>query len=189
MRVRGFGQIQIALAVAALLALAGLVWAVKSYIDGVDRKGYERGRKEVLLEVASRDNAALVAAQKHVESLRVLVRTKEAQHADAIAMLDMQKTKEVANVEARKERFVADVVAGRIRLFDHGGRHATCPDGAGSATASARAGASVGDAARGCELSREFGAFLGREAGRADRAVKQLQACQQIVEEDRKVCR
>ena len=184
---KGFAKTELLLALAVLLVVSGLIWGVKRYIDGVDRKGYERGQKETLLTVAERDNRALVAAHARIEELKALVQKKEDDHAEAIAMIDRDKTREVANVEARKERFIGDVVSGRIRLFDPGTRDTGCAPGGGGEGPAARGGAGVDPRAGGSQLSDELGGFLVREAARADKVALTLQACQRIVEEDRKV--
>lgn len=186
---RGFAHMQIALAVAAVIVLAAAVVALNVYLDRRDARNVAAGRAAALLEVARRDNEQLARAQAEIDRLTAERELVERSHAAQLAKLDQQWTRRVADVEARKERFVGDVVAGRIRLFDHGRKPDDC--GAGRArdqAGKADAAASVGDAAGGSELSGPLAQFLGSEASRADAIVLRLTAAQDLLREYLRVC-
>ena len=188
MRQRGFAiPPQLIVAGLAVLLVAALIGVAAWYVEGQKRQAYSAGQQAERAAWQSLESAKLLAANKRIRALEAERAAREAAHADALAAIDREKSKEVANVEARKERFVSDVVAGRIRLFDPGAR--SCPRGGGDEGAAPRAGAGVGDGEGGGELSGPLAQFLIGEAARADKVVVRLSACQRILEEDRKVCR
>ena len=184
-RQAGFGYIELGMAVAALVALAALAWAVKSYIDGVDERGYQRGVEETTATYAKRDNEALRAAIDAKEKALARVRQLEDANAAEVTAAATEYQRRLADVRATHDRFVAGVRAGTIRLRDPGnpGGAARC---AGGAAPQAGPGAGGRDGAAGGELSGAAAEFLLGETARADAVVRQLQACQRIVEADRK---
>lgn len=173
----------IVVAITALLTTVHGWWT--DFTDGL----VERGRDEIRLQVAQDRNKRLVAAQAEITRLNDAVRALERDNAAAITRLDKEKTDEIAKIEARKERFVADVAAGRIRLYDPGRTSgAGCPGGGGSSAPTAVAATGVGDGAGGGELSPALAGFLGGEAARADKVVVKLTTCQGIVTEYLRTC-
>lgn len=99
-----------------------------------------------------------------------------------MAVLDEQHHKELQNEIDSKERAVADVRAGLVRVRDE----FTCPAAAAKGGAGKTGTAtSVGNGASAGGLQAAHVEFLLREAGRADEAVMQLQACQAVVQQDR----
>jgi hypothetical protein len=160
----------------ALAIVAGVVTLYR-HADGV---GYTRA----MGEVAARDNASLIKARDRIAELEKEKDDAEARHFAEIEAIDDAGWKEIKRVEAAKEKFIGDVVAGRLRLFQPG-RHQPCPDGGERGPAAAAAAASVGDGAAGGELSGETALFLLGEAARADQVAVQLKACQKIVADDR----
>lgn len=109
------------------------------------------------------------------------MRKQERQHADAMAALDAQKTRELENEKAIADATIADLRADAIRVRDK----FTC--GTASATAAGQAGGttSMGDARANGGLQAADAEFLLREAARADEVTLQLQACQAIIRADR----
>jgi hypothetical protein len=150
--------------------------ALYHHADGV---GYDRA----IGEIAKRDNEHLVKAQAEISSLQREKEEIEARHFAEIEAIDDQGWKEIRRVEAAKEKFIGDVVAGRLRLFDPGNK--SCPDRSEPQPAETSSTASVGDGASGSELSGETAIFLLGEAARADKVATQLKACQKIVGDDR----
>lgn len=182
-RNRGFSVVHLAMGLVALGLIAAIVLAVRGYLDNVRDEAYKAGRASALLEVAQRDNKALAEATRAIVALHKEKERLEAAHAAQVAKADADGRREIANVEARKERFIADVTAGRIRLFDPGRRaDAACPGGGDGAAPTAVAAAGVGDGARAGELSGQTAQFLLGEAARADAVVVKLTAAQKLIQ-------
>lgn len=139
---------------------------------------YGEGKKAAELTVAQRDNKDLIAARAEVSKLNADVRALEDQHAIEVAAIDTQGQEELRRVQAAKEKFVGDVVAGRIRLFDP---YTRCPGNSADSASKVASALSVGDAARGAELSKPLANFLIGEASRADQVVVKLTTCQTLL--------
>lgn len=174
---KGFSNVELAgVAIAVLLAIA-LLWKLYDYAEGV---GYDRAEREV----AEERNAQLVEANATIVRLQNERAARERQHALDVAAIDLAGQQKMTEVTRAKDRFVADVVAGRIRLLDPG--RSPCAPRGGDPGRTALAGAGMGDGAGGGELSAEAGRFLLEEAAHADQVVVKLQACQAIVAADRR---
>lgn len=183
-RQSGFGYVEIGMAIAALVALAALAWAVKSYLDGIDAKAYQRGVDETTAAYAKRDNEALRQAIAAREAAEKRVLEIEQRAARDVAAASTTYQRELADVRSVHDRFVAGVRSGAIRLRDPG-RTAGAADCARDAAGPA-AGASGGrDGGSGAVLSAEASEFLWAEAGRADALRAQLLACQAVIRADR----
>jgi hypothetical protein len=166
---KGFTVIQYALiALALIAALSGLVYAGKSFVDGLIEEGYARGRSEVRAEVAQRDNAQYAAV---VEKLRVAQVGREMAERKAAAALEAQRAKfsqEKKDADLRTKKLVAAAAAGSLVLRDPGGS-AVGPAGGGrgpEGTGGAAAGGADGAGAGG--LSGEASVFLLTLTGEAD---------------------
>jgi prophage endopeptidase len=121
------------------------------------------------------------------ENLRLSneVRAKEAEHAEKLASFSQTYQEQLQNVRMEKDKFVAGVRAGTIRLrIPQPAR----PSSNNPALDQVNAGAGRCDASAESELPRDVAEFLYSEASRADAIVNQLQACQAIVIEDRRIC-
>jgi len=188
-RERGSILVYAILAIVLLAAAGFLVQRVTSYLKGLDQQGYDRGALKVKSDYEARDNAALAKANDRIAALSKQVGEQEKAHADRVAKIDADKSKELNNVKAKAASDVARIRAGALRLRDPGRPEPGCPDGGGSPASPPVAGAGVGDGERGSELSRAAAAFLRSEAGRADAVVVKLTACQGIVESDRSQAR
>lgn len=188
MKQRGLGQIEMIVGVVTIGLLVAGFYAFISYVSGVEKKADKAGYDRAMLLVAQRDNKQLTEAQGTILRLQKEKADLEAQHAAAVVAADEEATRRVADVERRKDAFVSDVVAGRIRLFDpgKGKADASCPGGGGGTGPTTVAGAGVDHGAGGTELSPELAKFLGEEASRADKVVVKLTACQAILRADRK---
>lgn len=195
---RGFGTVQAAIALAALGLLSALAWGAKAYVERVHAEGLDAGRRAALLEVGQRDNAQLAAVQKRILELQAALASAEERHRSEVARIDQEGTDAIRTLEHQRDaaRRSARDLAQRLR--DPGrAESVACPaGGGGDRPAEALAGAGVGDAGgepRGAELSRAAAEFLQREAARADevafklnRTIVQLEACQQILVDDRR---
>lgn len=84
----------------------------------------------------------------------------------------------IQDVDDDKNRFIADVRNGTIKLRDP---YRPTGKAGGGITTKALGGSSGRDGETGCELSREASEFLYSEASRADKVVEQLTACQGVV--------
>lgn len=181
---------QLYVAGATLLVLVAIVVAGLWYIGKVKTEAFaagevaERGRWQAReSEELRMANAALVASRAKNVKL-------EQQAAQDLVALDEEHLQEVARVETAKDRFVADVVAGRIRLLDPGraaGKAADCAGGPGAAAAAgerdAEAGGDLPAALRGRVVA---GAELAAEA---DEVTIQLTAAQRVIEVYRRTCK
>jgi hypothetical protein len=148
-------------------------------------EAHEQGRTEALGEVAARDNKALAEAAAKIKQLEEERAAREKQHAAEVAKIDAEGQRRVKDAQATKDRFIADVRAGRIVLRDPGA-HNACPDGGGGGAGAPAPGAGVGDGAGAGQLSGAAVEFLLGEAARADQVVERLTACQRILLEDRR---
>lgn len=120
--------------------------------------------------------AQLATARADAERL---ARQAERDSAQAMATIDNAYQQGKADAKAEYDRVIADLRAGNVRLRER----FKCPaandlPGAGTSTGGS-------DAAEARGLQRDDAEFLIREAERADAVVRQLQACQAIVNKDR----
>jgi len=168
---KGLAQVELTIGL-IVVALVGVgVWRLYSY-------AYSEGEKEAELVVARRDNSNLIKAQAEIKRLTDQARALEDQHIVEVAVIDTNAQEALRRVQVAKDRFISNVVAGRIVLLDANARCAGGRTGSTSALASAP---SVGDGARGAELSKELGGFLLGEAARADKVVVKLDTCQKLL--------
>ena len=106
-------------------------------------------------------------------------REAEQTHAQAIAQIDKNYTEKLQNERNRNAAVIADLRRGALQLQDR----FTCASGVTDTVGAT----GVGDAKAGAGLQLADAEFLVSEAGRADRVVMQLQACQDIVMSDRSI--
>lgn len=86
-RQRGFLEgplLYLVLGIAMLGALAGLVGIWKSYTNGIDRKGYERGKAEITAKWEAADRQATENAAKDRQALQGKVDELTAKHGQAL---------------------------------------------------------------------------------------------------------
>lgn len=166
------------LAFIALLAIAGVaVWAY-------GEQQFTRGGQVVDAAWTKRENKTLRAANKRIADLEEAARDQERKHAAAMAAASTNYQKEIAHVQADRDRAIAALRSGALRLYDNGIATASAgADGSETGPAGASAGRCDGQA-RG-QLSIPFSEFLVGLLGEADQVVKQLTACQAVVESDR----
>jgi hypothetical protein len=170
--------------VVALAAIgAGVFFGGKSYLDGVDARGFDRGQKEAQTAYLARDNKALAAATQRIRELQERVRATEAEAAAGVATIDAAHDKELANVKERNERDVAAARSGALRLRDRWRNEArACTAERVRDSDRAIAGTTSGsNEEAGGEFSPEATEFLLGEANRADAIVEQLGAAQAII--------
>ena len=159
------------------LAGAAIVLAV---VSGLLWIGYRHG-------VTTTDNAWQSRWDKQAADLAIaradaerLARQAERDSALAMASIDNAYQKGQADGKAQADRTIADLRSGAARLRER----FTCPaaesDLPDPGTSTGRS-----DAAAASGLQPEDAEFLIREAERADAVVRQLQACQAIIQQDR----
>lgn len=171
--------------VLAILAAAGaLVYAVTSYLDGIDARGYERGKKEVHAQYAQRDNQALREVIEERDRLAAEVRRIEDDRSRAVSAAAENYEKGKADGKQELDTAIARVHAG-YRLRDPGRRTAGAAGQSAGAVSAPVASTSCGDGAAGAELSEQSSRFLLELAAEADERVRQLTACQAVVAADR----
>jgi len=175
-------------AIAILALISALVYGVKSYLDGVDQKGYDRGKQETEAKYAKRDNEQLRAAAERIKTLEDQARRQERENAERLAEIYGQRQKEIADAKRRYDRDIAAVRDGTLKLRDPGvpagGAAAGCgsPGPAPSAPAGGRDGEARG------QLSGTAAGFLLGLAGEADDVARQLDKAQAVILEDRRAC-
>lgn len=183
-RQRGFTMTAImwVLAVIALLgAIAGAIATFNHWESGIDKRGYERGKKEVGEAYTQRDNAALMKANARINELQNKLRSQEHQF-----MVDMNKivadhAKEKADA---KRRYDADIVAvrnGTLKLRDRNATTRSATVCGGSATAQAGTARPGDNGEAGAELSAEAAEFLLGLANDADDTARQLGKAQELI--------
>ena len=143
--------------------------------NGVDSERVVWQAKEI--KATQEADKALADAQDKVNSL-------QAQYANNLAVISGNYQQELKNVSATKDRTIAALRAGAIRLRDPGTNYTLSPNplSGSTATASRCDGKATG------RLSDELKIFLVDEASRANSIVNQLTECQAIIVKDRQVC-
>lgn len=138
-----------------------------------------------------RDNSARAQMQKDAEAaaeqimlLQTRMREIESAHVNALNTVSATYQGKLNEVERDKEKFMRDVRAGRIKL-----QFAARAPVQASTSAASPAGASTSGChgQTGTDVPAEVIEFLFGEASRADKIVEQLNACQAIVLQDRKI--
>ena len=175
------GYVEALLYLAAIAAVAFAVWGAIAWHAGVH---YDRGVAETTVKYQERDRKAQDAANTRIRELEDEYRTRENKRAAELVAVSgkyqLEKKRDNEKIAAL-ERKLND---GSLKLYDPGARSA----GKGNRSEAAEAGTCTGgrDAEAGAQLSTESARFLLHLTGEADDVVRQLQACQAVVESDRK---
>lgn len=158
----------------------GAAWLLS--LAGVGYWQYGVGQDAERVEWQDRENEELRTANATITLLQNEARQTEQAHAKRLAETSGKYEKEKAHEIAKRERVIADLRSGAVRLRDPGttGQRACGSEGCGIAAAPGKC-----DGPAGGELSGQLAEFLVSEAGRADEVVRQLQACQEVVISDR----
>lgn len=130
----------------------------------------------------ARENVQLVNANAKIIELNEVARKAERDHAERLATVSARLEQEKKHEAAKRDKIIADLRAGFVRLRDPGATSLYAIGGQGG-TVTATTGKC--DAGTGGELSVETAEFLVRLAGEADEIVDQLHACQDTVRSDR----
>jgi Tfp pilus assembly protein PilE len=193
---RGFGTLELVIAVVVLGLLVAGGFGVKSMVDHAREEGYTAGHKAALLEVAQRDNAELVAANQRIRDLEAEKSALEAEHRDEMQKIDINHEEEVRHVHENKDRVIADLRSGALQLrrtcrqADAGGAAGGVDPAAGAAGAAgerdAQARGEPGRPVAGADDDEADAIFTVGLLAEGDEAIKDLTACQAIVEDDRR---
>lgn len=185
---RGNAMVVILLVALAIGALAGLVYAWKAYTEGIEARGYSRGVDETTAKYQKRDNAALQAALREVETLRKEKEATEARHATQINAKEKDSAEKLAAKDRDFDGFIADINAGRVLFRGPGEARPCAADGDQGAGPKPPAdpGAGAGPLGRGAVPPQDPDAvFLLSEARRADRILEKLNLCRGVLETER----
>lgn len=166
-----------------LISIAAAMVTVVVCIYGYGKEQFGLGEKAERSAWQERENAALTAANTRIATLEEQARISERDHAQAMADTSAQYQKELSDERATKDRVIADLRRGALRL-----RIPTTDHAAGGSSAAAHGTASLGgDGEARCELSVSASEFLVGLANEADEIVRQLAACQAVIAADRKL--
>lgn len=155
----------------AVLAMLGL------FLHYVRESGYNAAT----VEWQARENKRAAEAAKKTAELQDKYRAAERKGAEEIAKAGEAANKEKDRVQAKHDRFIDDVVAGRIRVFVN----PVSTGGGGSAATTASASVSGQAGAGACELPRTTVADLGNLARDADQVAVSLNECRAILRAER----
>jgi Bacteriophage Rz lysis protein len=168
-----------------LLTLAGVA-ALVAAIYAIEWKGHASGVQDAKLEAEQLDNSALRESKRALDAMHRRVEKQERDHAAELSKLAKDHLKGVRNAEAERDRALADVRAGRLRL--RGPAPKAAGTGAGERMPATTAGpAGSGVAAEAGGLPDQRAEFLVREAARCDAIVGELNYCWSVVRKDREI--
>lgn len=183
MRSRGFGLVEIVIALGALAAVTAAAWGL---YNAIDSRAYSRGVSETEAKIQKRDNAALQAAIREVETLRAQVAATEKRHADELATKEARSAEKLAQKDRDYDAFIADLNAGRVVFRSPGEPCAAAGNTGRPGESAADPGAGAGSLGRGVVPAPDSDAvFLLSEARRADRILEKLNLCRGVLETER----
>lgn len=132
-----------------------------------------------------RENLELARANELIDSLQQSKVLKETEHRRILSTISEKYEKGIQNVEDQKTSFIFGVRNGSILL-----RQPTQPKNSSTSSPSEVVTSPLKcDGETRTELQSNTAEFLFSESARADKIVLQLGACQEIVREDRRLCR
>lgn len=170
--------------------LLGALAAFVASVTGAFFYGQNVGAEDERAEWQDRENVELSAANKRIIELTETARAQESEHAVELHAISAKYQEDLQNEKIKSDAVVSDVRAGIIRLRDPGSTASrACGGEAGKAAASAsgrdgEAGGELPSTGDGI-LSVEAAEFIVRIASEADDIVRQLSACQKVIETDR----
>jgi hypothetical protein len=143
---------------------------------------FKHGEQAERAQCFARDNEQLASANAKIKSLEEKYRQQEQDAATVIGLISSQYQRELHHVKTDKDRIIADLRGGAYRLRIP---VTSAPDTCGSVAPEAAASARRRDGDTRAELSNEAAEFLVGLASEADEVVKQLGACQAVINADR----
>jgi prophage endopeptidase len=151
-------------------------------VAGVGAWQNNAGHTAERLTWEKRANVELSTANSKIKALEDAYRLREQMHAVEISSIDTQYTKELQDAKTVTDALIVRARNGDLRLHDP---YATANAGCGNTLPEATTSTGQRDGETRSELPKPTTEFLLAEAGRADEVVKQLDACQQVMIEDR----
>ncbi len=166
-----------------LLVFVALIAAVVAAFYAYGQQQFGLGGQAERAAWLSRENTELTAANSRIKALQEEYRKQEQDHAAALAAVSTQYQQELTHAKAEKDRVIAGLRTGAVRLRIP----VTCPLSTHGGDASALGTGTAGrDGETRAELSAEASEFLVVLASEADAVVHQLGACQAVINADRK---
>ena len=162
-----------------------IIAAILLWIASIAGVGYwqnNAGHTAELAKWQKQSNDDLVKYNAMIVAKDEAYRLEEQQHAEDIAALDAKRQQETNDAKIKTDQLVGAARAGSLRLRDPGAQR--CPSGRNPAAKTAT-GAGQHHDAPGANLSATAAEFLLGLTGEADDTVRQLNACQQVVQSDR----
>ena len=143
--------------------------------------GRSDGRKVERTEWQAKENKAIIDVQTELAKVQLEKDTIERNAQKALVAASETYQKGLKNEQVRKDKVIADLRAGVIRLRDPGTSYTLSKDTLPGV------GATAGrcDGETGGKLSDELTTYLVTEANRADNIANQLTACQAVITADR----
>ena len=172
-------------ALAVVLLIAAALW----YVSAERAKAYAAGEASERAKWQAREAEELAAAHAALVAAQSRAATLERQAAEQLAALDADHLQKEKALEARHDRFVADLYAGRIRVRSDiasacQGAHGGAP-GAPAAAAGMGDGEAPGDLPGALREAVAGGHALAREA---DQVALQLEGAQAYIETALRTC-
>lgn len=180
MRQRGFGYLEIVVAIA-------IIGAIATAAVGLYSEGKQAGQAAERVQWEKRANDELADANRKLAAALKRNRELEEDFNRELAQASGAYEKGIKDAQLQKDRFIAGVRAGSIVLRDPGrpaggeGDRRAGPDTAAAAT--------VPDGTSGCRLSPEAGEFLWSEAARANQLAAKLTLAQRVIVAYYEACR
>ena len=169
------------------VGLALSVLAVVLSIYGYGQQQYKRGESACALPYLKRANQGLAEANALIVSLQKQVKQNETAHQLRLAALDKSLTEKANHEKAKDQAVIRDLRAGIVKL--QYSAKPTASEQANRGTASqVKPSPSGGDGTETSELPSTLAGDIYDLAADADQVVEQLNACQQVVIEDRRLC-
>lgn len=168
------------------------VWVVfMAYGKEQYNKGLTAGVNATTVKWQSRENTELIAANAEIIRLLKQKNEDEALHQQRITKIVDYLQELNTNEKAKSDVVIRDLAAGNARLqFTIKQRAAPAAASQTDTGRTSQAGPSTlnSDEEATGELPPAIGAALYAEADRADEITRQLTSCQEVVQEDRRVC-
>jgi len=177
--------------VALAIALIAIVLAIYAYGEKQHARGLDAGKQAKTVEWQTRENKELNAANAEIARLTTQAREDEALSQQRINKIVDYMQELRTNEQAKSDVVIRDLAAGNAKLqfaLKKRATATTASQAGTSGTSQAGASPSSGDEETTGELPPAIAADLYAEADRADEIAEQLDACQQVVIEDRRVC-
>lgn len=164
----------------ALVVVAVIIGAIYAY----GQQQFGLGERAEAARWLARENAELVAANAEIASLTFKKFVEEKAHEERLTQAATDYQKEKQREKVKTDAVLADLRTGNAGLFYH-----LASQSAGACRGRETVASSGGsDGGTETQLPREIAADIFAEADRANGIVRQLNLCQQVIIEDRKVC-